>query len=75
MWLIKLIVLNQAFAYKPGEFVYPRKMLFRLILMSILDERLSSRDIKRKTQMDVGYMYLAGMQKPSYRIILRFKLD
>ena len=41
--------------------------------MSVFDGGLSSREIERRTQTDVGYMYLAGMQHPSYRTILRFK--
>lgn len=63
------------FADKPGEFAYPRELLFRLILMSIFDGGLSSHEIKRKTRTDIAYMYLAGMQHPSYRTIARFKVD
>ena len=43
--------------------------------MSIFDGELSSREIERRTQTYVGYMYIAGMQYPSYRAILRFKRD
>lgn len=63
------------FADKPGEFAYPRELLFRLILMSIFDGGLSSHEIERKTRTDIAYMYLAGMQHPSYRTIARFKVD
>ena len=63
------------FADKPGEFAYPRELLFRLILMSIFDGGLSSHEIERKTMTDIAYMYLAGMQHPSYRTIARFKVD
>ena len=66
---------NRVFADKPGEFAYPRELLFRLILMSVFDGGLSSREIERKTRTDIAYMYLAGMQHPSYRTIARFKVD
>ena len=66
---------NRVFADKPGEFVYPRELLLRLILMSVFDGGLSSREIERKTRTDIAYMYLAGMQHPSYRTIARFKVD
>ena len=66
---------NRVFADKPGEFAYPRELLLRLILMSVFDGGLSSREIERKTRTDIAYMYLAGMQHPSYRTIARFKVD
>ena len=50
-------------------------MLLRLVLMSVFDGGLSSHEIERRTRTDIAYMYLAGMQKPVYRTILRFKLD
>ena len=61
---------NRVFVDSPGEFAYPRELLFRLILMSVFDGRLSSREIERRTQTGIGYMYLAGMQHPSYCTIL-----
>ena len=66
---------NRVFADKPGEFAYPRELLLRLILMSVFNGGLSSREIERKTRTDIAYMYLAGMQHPSYRTIARFKVD
>lgn len=66
---------NRVFADKPGEFAYPRELLLRLILMSVFDGGLSSREIERKTRTGIAYMYLAGMQHPSYRTIARFKVD
>ena len=35
---------NQEFRGKPGEFAYPRELLLRLILMSVFDGGLSSRE-------------------------------
>ena len=66
---------NREFADTAGEFAYPREMLLRLVLMSVFDGGLSSREIERKTKTDISYMYLAGMQNPSYRTILRFKVN
>lgn len=66
---------NQEFRGKSGESAYPRELLLRLILMSVFDGGLSSREIKRKTRTDIAYMYLAAMEKPSYRTIARFKVD
>ena len=66
---------NKEFRDKPGEPAYPREMLLRLVLMSVFDGGLSSREIERRIRTDIAYMYLAGMQKPVYRTILRFKLD
>ena len=66
---------NLEFRGKPGEFAYPRELLLRLILMSVFDDGLSSREIERKTRTDIAYMYLAAMEKSSYRAIARFKVD
>ena len=60
---------NREFADSPGEFAYPHELLLRIVLMSVFDGGLSSREIERRTQTDIGYMYLAGMQHPSYRTI------
>ena len=54
---------NQEFRGKPGEFAYPRELLLRLILMSVFDGGLSSREIERKTRTDIAYMYLEAKEK------------
>ena len=66
---------NQEFRGKPGEFAYPRELLLRLILISVFGGVLSSGEIERKTRTDIAYMYLAALEKPSYRTIARFKVD
>ncbi len=48
---------NREFADSPGEFAYPRELLLRLVLMSVFDGGLSSRDIERRTQTDNGYKF------------------
>lgn len=37
---------NREFADTPGEFAYPRELLLRLVLMSVFDGGLSSREIE-----------------------------
>ncbi|MDO5855428.1 MAG: transposase [Methanobrevibacter smithii] len=66
---------NQEFRGKPGESAYPQELLLRPILISVFDDGLSSREIERKTRTDIAYMYLAAMEKPSYRTIARFKVN
>ena len=67
--------LNKQFEGKPGESAYPRQMLLRVSLMSMFEGGMSGRDLEAKIQTDVGYMYLAGMQRPDYRTLARFKKE
>ena len=53
---------EQEFRGTLGEFVYPRELLLGLILISVFDGGLSSREIKIKTCMDIAYMCLAAME-------------
>ena len=53
---------NLEFRGKPGKFPYLRELLLRLILMSVFDGGLSSREIERKTHTDIAHMYLAAME-------------
>lgn len=66
---------NSEFVGKLGEAAYPLELLLRLVLMSVFDGGLSSREIERKTRTDIVYMYLARMQNPSFKTIARFKAD
>ena len=43
--------------------------------MSVFDGGLSSREIERKTRTGIAYMYLAVLEKPSFRTIARFKVE
>ena len=60
--LVDCSKVNPEFRGKPGEFAYPRELLLRLILMSVFDGGLSSREIERKTRIYIAYMYLAAME-------------
>ena len=63
------------YCYKAGKPAYSRKMLLRLVLMGAFDGGLSGRQVAAKAATDVSYMYLAGMEKPDFRTINRFKVD
>ena len=60
--LVDCSKVNQEFRRKSGEFAYPRELLLKLILMSVFDGGLSSREIERKTRTEIAYMYLAVME-------------
>ena len=49
-------------------------MLLRLVLMGVFDGRLSGRRVVAKEATDFSYMYLAGMEKPDFITINRFKV-
>ena len=63
------------YCYKAGKPAYSRKMLLRLVLMGAFNGGLSGRQVAAKAATDVSYMYLAGMEKPDFRTINRFKVD
>lgn len=67
--------IEDTYRYTPGARAYSRKMLLRIVLMASFDGGISGREIERKTRTDVSYMYLAGMQKPDFRTINRFKKE
>lgn len=67
--------LNKQFEGNPGESAYPRQMLLRVTLLSIFEGGMSGRELEARIQTDVAYMYLAGMQKPYYRTLARFKKE
>ena len=59
---------NKEFRDKPGEPAYPREMLLRIGL----DECYLMVDcllvkLREEQELNIAYMYLAGMQKPVYR--------
>ena len=73
--LIDCLKANLEFRGTPGEFAYTCELLLKLILMSVFDGGLSSREIERKTRTDIAHMCLAEMEKPSCRTIARFKVE
>lgn len=64
--LVDCTKVNTEFRGKPGEFDYPHELLPPLILISVFNGRLSSREIERKIHTDIVYMHIAAMKKPSF---------
>ena len=67
--------IDDKYRFNAGAHAYSRKMLLRLVLMASFDGGLSGREIERRSRTDISYMYLAGMQKPDFRTINRFKVE
>lgn len=66
---------NANYRYKADKPTYSRKMLLRLVLIGIFDGGLSGRQVAAKADTDVSYIYLAGMEKPDFTTINRFKVN
>ena len=54
---------NREFIDTPGEAAYPREMLLRLVLMSVFDGGLSSREIERRTRTDESHRFYRGRRR------------
>ena len=52
-----------------------REILLGIVLRGAIDGGLSGREVGRRVQTDLSYMYLTGMEKPNFRTINRFKKD
>ncbi|WP_409200292.1 IS1182 family transposase [Methanobrevibacter sp. DSM 116169] len=66
---------DDKYRFNPGAHAYSRKMLLRLVLMGSFDGGLSGRELERRSRTDVSYMYLAGLQRPDFRTLNRFKVE
>lgn len=66
---------DDKYRFNPGAHAYSRKMLLRLVLMGSFDSGLSGRELERRSRTDVGYMFLAGLQRPDFRTLNRFKVE
>jgi transposase len=58
-----------------GRPAYHPRMLFKVLLHAYSNGVVSSREIEDRITSDTAYMYLAGMQKPDYRTICRFRTE
>nr|WP_302578573.1 transposase [Methanobrevibacter arboriphilus] len=67
--------IDNKYRFSAGGHAYSHKMLLRLVLMGSFDGGLSGRELERRSRTDVSYIYLAGMQKPDFRTINRFKVE
>jgi len=52
---------------------YSRAMLLKIVSYGLLNGVLSSRKLEYEVKHNFEYMFLAGLETPSYRTILRFK--
>ena len=66
---------NSKFFKTPGQKAYNREILLGIVLKGAIDGGLSGREVGRRVQTDLSYMYLTGMEKPNFRTINRFKKD
>ncbi|MBN1166476.1 MAG: transposase [Methanospirillaceae archaeon] len=48
-------------------------MLIKVLFYATFQGVFSSREIENKLHTDTAYLYLAAMQKPTYRTISRFR--
>jgi len=56
-----------------GQNAYDPRMLVKVLFYSTFMGIFSSREIENKLHTDTAFMYLAAMQKPTYRTISRFR--
>lgn len=60
---------NSKFFKTPGQKAYDREILLGIVLKGAIDGGLSGREVGRRVQTDLSYMYLTGMEKPNFRTI------
>ncbi len=65
--------LHALFCTDNGQKAYDPRMLTKVLFYATFMGIFSSREIENKLHTDTAYMYLAAMQKPSYRTIIRFR--
>ena len=68
-----LSCLYSSFCTDNGQNAYDPRMLTKVIFYATFTGIFSSREIENRLLTDTVFMYLAAMQKPSYRTIIRFK--
>jgi transposase len=56
-----------------GQNAYDPRMLVKVLFYSTFMGIFSSREIENRLHTDTAFMYLAAMQKPTYRTISRFR--
>jgi transposase len=56
-----------------GQNAFDPRMLVKVLFYATFQGVFSSREIESKLHTDTAYMYLAAMQKPTYRTISRFR--
>jgi len=56
-----------------GQNAFDPRMMVKVLFYATFQGVFSSREIENKLHTDTAYMYLSGMQKPTYRTISRFR--
>jgi len=56
-----------------GQHPYHPRMLLRLLMLGMVNRVVSTRRIEVLTRRNVSFIYLAGGEKPDYRILARFR--
>ena len=68
-----LTVLYSSYCTANGQNAYDPWMLTKVLFYATFMGIFSSREIENELNTDTAFMYLAAMQKPSYRTIVRFR--
>lgn len=68
-----LTCLYSSFCTDNGQNAYDPRMLTKVLFYATFMGIFSSREIENKLYTDTAFMYLAAMQKPSYRTVIRFR--
>ncbi len=68
-----LFGLYSSFCTDNGQNAYDPRMLTKVLFYATFMGIFSSREIENELNTDTAFMYLAAMQKPSYRTIIRFR--
>lgn len=68
-----LSFLESAYCTDNGQNAYDPKMLTKVLFYATFMRIFSSREIENNLNTDTAFMYLAAMQNPSYRTIVRFR--
>ena len=70
---MNLSVLYSTYCTDNGQNAYDPRMLTKVLFYATFMGIFSSREIENELNTDTAFMYLAAMQKPSYRTIVRFR--
>ncbi len=70
---IDLTDLYNTYTITVGQNAFDPRMLVKVLFYSTFQGVFSSREIENNLHTDTAYMYLAAMQKPTYRTISRFR--
>ena len=65
--------IHEKFIGTAGKKAYSRRMLLRLILLSMIEGYKSSRDIEKQGRLNIPYIWICGGETPTYRTIINFK--